>query len=154
MLLQVIAGASGVSVVLSLIFLGAQARELARQTRLNNRIAAAAGMHDSTQLLHDVCRIFVQRPDLRAYFYEGKECPRSGKRRAEVLSIVEMLADAIDYGLMVVELSPDTASYEDWHAYALSMAKVSPVLRDWLGRHNEWYKTYKRLLAGNGHDLG
>jgi hypothetical protein len=146
-ILQIIAGLSGISVVLSLLFLARQTSELARQTKLNNRIGTLGGMSDALERLHSVQGIFTDKPGLRPYFYEGKQYPRYGRRQGELLNIAEMIADAIDYGLIVVDLMPGTAEHEGWRNYAIFMVESSPVLRSVLNHHLDWFPAYKRLIT-------
>jgi hypothetical protein len=104
-------------------------------------------MYNSLSLEHSIQRIFTDRPELRAYFYEGKEYPRQGEQRAALLNIAEMLADAIDYGLMFEELSPEAVELQGWRDYAVSMTQTSPVLRDYMAQYPEWIPMYTRLVA-------
>jgi hypothetical protein len=108
MILEIITAISGISVVLSLIFATGQTRELTKQTKLNNHIETLGSMHDSLEMLHEIQAILIDKPELRPYFYKSKPCPSKGQRRKVVINIAEMLADTIDYGLMVVQLMPGT----------------------------------------------
>ena len=145
--MQIITAVSGISVVLSLLFVARQTRELARQTKLNNRIGTLGSMHDSLEMLHEIQAIFTDKPELRSYFYDAKPCPSRGRRREALINIAEMLADTIDYGLMVVKLMPGTEEYAGWVHYALSMVQSSPTLRDHINENPEWYLEYWRLIA-------
>jgi hypothetical protein len=146
-IIQIITGLSGISVVLSLLFLARQTSELARQTKLNNRIGTLGGMSDALERLHSVQGIFTNKPGLRPYFYEGKQCPQHGRRQGELLNIAEMLADAIDHTLNVVDLMPNRPEDEGWRNYAVFMVESSPVLRSVLNYHLDWFPAYKRLIA-------
>jgi hypothetical protein len=145
--MQIITALSGISVVLSLLFVARQTRELTRQTRLNNRIGTLGSMHDSLEMLHEIQAIFTDRPELRPYFYGGKPCPRRGHRREMLVNIAEMLADTIDYGLMVVKLMPGTEEYEGWLNYALFMMQSSPALREHVDENPDWYLAYRRIIV-------
>ncbi|MGB7964269.1 MAG: hypothetical protein WCF12_15100 [Propionicimonas sp.] len=50
------------TVVVSLLFVGWQSREIARQTRIANQTAGAAGLRDSLSHLHSVVQIFIEYP--------------------------------------------------------------------------------------------
>jgi hypothetical protein len=79
--------------------------------------------------------------------YEGKPCQRRRRHRDTVINIAEMLADTIDYGLMVVQLMPGTEEYEGWLHYALFMNQSSPTLREHVNENQEWYLAYWRRLV-------
>ena len=133
--------------MLSLLFLARQTSELAKQTRLSNQIGTLTSTHDASDLVHDVQAIFTDKPELRSYFYDGKQCPRRGKRRAIVLNLAEMMTDAIDYGLMVASLIPDTKEYDGFRDYALFMMQSSPAVNDLVYDHPEWYLAYHEVIA-------
>jgi hypothetical protein len=146
-LIQIITGLSGISVTLSLLFLARQTSELAKQTKLNNRIGTLGGMSDALERLHAVQAILTDKPELRPYLYHGKQPPQRGRRLGELLNIAEMIADAIDYGLIVVDLMPGTAEHEGWRDYAVFIAENSPIVASMLGDHSNWFPAYKRLIA-------
>jgi hypothetical protein len=104
-------------------------------------------MHDAVEILHGVQEIFTAKPELRAYFYDGKPCPNRGSRRASLMNIAEMLADGIDFGLMVIDLMPGTEEYDGWRDYALSIMQTSPTLKELINEHPEWYLAYGKLIA-------
>jgi hypothetical protein len=147
MIIQIITAISGASVVLSLLFLARQTNELARQTRLSNQIGTLTGTHDALELLHDIQGIFTDKPELRSYFYDGRKCPRRGRQRAVILNLAEMMADAIDYGLMVVSLIPDTKEYDGFRSFAVFMMQSSPAVHDLVNDHPEWYLAYQEVIA-------
>ena len=107
-------------------------------------------MSDALERLHSVQGVFTDKPGLRPYFYGAKQYPQHGRRQGELLNIAEMLADAIDYGLIVVDLMPGTSEHEGWRNYALFMVESSPVLRRVLNHHLDWFPAYKRLIAEKG----
>jgi hypothetical protein len=50
-----------------------------------------------------------------------------------------MIADAADYGLMVLEIAPQVERYEGWRDYAEFLTTNSPVVRQVLRDHPIWY---------------
>jgi hypothetical protein len=51
---------------------------LAWQTKKSNVLAGAAVITNAMTYDREVDKVMLQYPRLRAYFYEGKRCPRRG----------------------------------------------------------------------------
>jgi hypothetical protein len=66
---------SVVAVVVSVLLLAWQSHSVAAQTKLQNQIAVSTAGDGALALLHSVMRIFLEDPDLRAYFYGGETPP-------------------------------------------------------------------------------
>jgi len=90
--------------IFSVVLLAWQTRSVAEQTRISNSIAAAAVTGDSANRLRAILELFVQYPELRAYFYENKPYPRRGSQRRRVLSIAETFADCLETGLFAYQV--------------------------------------------------
>ncbi|WP_405523458.1 hypothetical protein OG426_09620 [Streptomyces canus] len=130
---------ASIGVFSSLLLSAWQARELARQTAINNGIAAASAIYNSIERLHQVDGLIAADPLIDAYFYGGRGLPSETESQARVLVIARMLADTIDYGLMITALIPDTGSYEGWRDYALEMRRSSPALVHMVNAHPSWW---------------
>lgn len=131
-------------VVASLVFVALQTRELSRQTRANNRIAVTTGMYNALERSHQLDFFLAEQPQLRAYLYEGLPCVESDANFPVVATLAEVLADVIDYGLMVAELLPGTEQYIGWGLYATHAVDNSPHLRQHLAERPEWYPQLSR----------
>ncbi|MFJ1975540.1 hypothetical protein ACIO93_43905 [Streptomyces sp. NPDC087903] len=137
--LDLFGGIASIGVISSLLVSAWQARELARQTATNTGIAAASAMYNSIERLHYVDGCIAADPSIGTYFYGGRSLPSEADSRAHVLVIARMLADTLDYGLMITKLIPDTGSYDGWRDYALEMRRSSPALV-WVVRdHPSWW---------------
>lgn len=128
------------TVVISLLFLGWQSREVARQTRIANQTAGAAGLRDSLTHLHSVIQIFIERPELRPYFYGGMDAPTDAEQRAQVDTIAEMLADCMEASLEAGHtLDPFASNLSDWQDYCGHVLASSPVVRSLVREHATWF---------------
>lgn len=115
------------TLVASLLFLGWQSRSVARQTRIANQTAVVACRFDALTLLQSVWRIFVEHPELRAYFYDGLEPPDDPLEDARVRTVAEIMADCLHAGL---EAGRRLDPYDgDWTDFRREMLRSSPALR-------------------------
>ena len=91
----VIAGlVSAAALVGSLLFLARQTGESVHQSLVANELAGARAMAQSYEIADRVIAYFVDYPELREYFYEGVELPEDSTKRARVLAVAELMADA------------------------------------------------------------
>jgi len=70
-----------VGVIASVSLLALQARTLAQQAKIGNAIARATVINNASSNLHQIFQIFIERPELRPYFYESKAPPLRGYKR-------------------------------------------------------------------------
>src|SRR4051812_15989036 len=68
--------ASAVLLPAALLFAGLQWRETARQTDRAASAADAAVYQSIAQQFFEINRMFVERPELHAYFYDGMPTPQ------------------------------------------------------------------------------
>ncbi len=138
-----------VGLVFSVILLSFQTRAVARQTKISNSIAAMSAIRDSTTDLREIYSFFIDRPELRPYFYGAKPCPQWGRTRARVLTIAEMLADALESGHLATQLAPASESHDDWIDYCKSMLRTGPAFADLVRRYPAWWPRLHRLLGAD-----
>ena len=143
-----IGGLLGLAVSVALLAL--QTRAVVKQTTISNSIAGMGALRDSTTDLREIFAIFIDRPELRAYFYDGKLCPSRGRDRARVLTIAEMLADALETSHLATRLAPSSESHEDWIGYCHYMLHASPSVANLVRQHPEWWPILSRLQLGSG----
>jgi len=139
MFVQIVTLVGTVGVIASLLFAGLQSREIARQTRIQNAIAGAGGKVSTNDLLHSILRIFVDHPELRSYFYDGRSVPTDETTRGRVLTVAEMFADVFDTALLTTSLIDATDSYESWRQGATYFMRQSPALAAIVNDHGEWF---------------
>lgn len=131
----------------SVVLLALQTREATKQTKISNNIAAATALMEllgSVREAHGL--VFLEHPELRAYFYDDKRCPRRGRRRAQVLTTADMLADCLDTALLVSALVPGRAAYEEWVSFSRYILGHSPVIAALVSKHPDWWCALAQLL--------
>ena len=136
--------------IVSVVLLTWQTRAVARQAEITNSISAAEALNDALSGLRDVYRIYIDRPNIKAYFYANKALPRGASRRVRVLTLAEMLADCLETGLITTFLLRSAQSSEDWRNYCRFLLDHSPALRCLLRRHPDWWP---HLVAVTTHSL-
>jgi len=134
-----------IGLIASVMLLAWQTRAVAQQTKISNAIAGASILEATTSQLREVFLVFVERPGLRAYFYESKRVPSGSQRRSRVIATAEILGDALEAGLVMKRLVPTTESLEDWAEYARQMLTTSPILHKLSRQHPEWWPELARL---------
>lgn len=153
MLAETVATVAMVTALGSLVFAGLQSRELANQTRLSNQLASTSTMRDAVRHLDEFLSVFIDRPELRVFFYGGTAPPPDGLERARVDTLAELLADSIEASLQAaLELrSFASANQADWELYATYMFQNSPALRQ-IVRQWDWWPNLDGLLKSIGLD--
>lgn len=129
-----------------------QTLHLARQTehlvRDEDRSARAtrAGVYQSlVQLMIDIDRIYIDRPELRCYFYDGADEPEDLLARSRVSALAETYADLMDNFLTQAQHLPEHLS-GPYSAYFEDLARSSPAIRRFWRENREWYPEEMRQL--------
>jgi len=136
-----------VGVVGSLAFSGWQTRQLARQTETQNAIAMATIVHNTADRLNATYRVFVDYPELRAYFYDGAPSPATGPERARALTVAEMLGDVLDALLYTTSKFAARGEYDDWIDYIEHILDQSPTLTRLILEHPKWWPQIENILT-------
>src|SRR3954466_6839794 len=92
--------ASSAGVIIALIALAIalwQSTLIRRQVSHNENLNRAQLHQRIAQLFIEVDVFFVNNPQLRPYFYEGRPVPRTSRKRAQVTATAEMFADLAEY---------------------------------------------------------
>jgi len=77
--------------------------------------------------LRDLDVFFVDRPELRPYFYENKRLPRNKRKQAQLSAAAEMLVDLAE---SVIACGPGLGPMAvDWHKYFAFLYRNSEALR-------------------------
>lgn len=118
--------------------------------------------------MHDIHKLFIEKPELRAYFYEGKEKPTAYDdpiRYAEVSQAAEMLCDFFHQVILELETVPaDDRNYksemyrdlaEGWTSYIKDVYKRSPAFREHYRKNRSWYTSSlaMKIFAAADHEL-
>lgn len=137
---SIVAGILGILIsTVSVLFLARQTRAVARQTEIANAIAGTTVLKGATDGLREVFRTFLDRPNLRAYFYEGRKCPTRGRDRVRVLTLAEALGDVLEVGLLATRLIPSAESTDDFRNYCRDILAGSPTLVDMTRAYPDWW---------------
>jgi hypothetical protein len=90
-----------------------------------------------TEHVDGVAKVFVEFPEMRPYFHAGEEAKgTTDLQRAEAIAVY--LSNAMDF--VFVHLGKiDDAGKAAWERYFAYVFQNSPVLRDFLEEHKDWY---------------
>ncbi|MCX5048262.1 MULTISPECIES: hypothetical protein [unclassified Streptomyces] len=130
---------ASMGVVVSLLVSAWQTRELSRQTAINNGVAGAAAIYNGMERLHHIEGMIAAQPEMYDYFYGSADLPTEETVRARVLVLTGMLADTVNYGLMINALNPELKGYGGWRAFALRLRESSPALVHVVTEHPLWW---------------
>lgn len=132
--------------IVSLGLLTWQTRTVASQTKISNALAGTTALVETAAALREIVTLFIDRPDLRSYFYDGKALPRWEAQRNRVLSVAEMFGDALEDGLIVTRLVSAAESQDDWMGYCRDMLRSGPALAQSVRSHPHWWPQLFHML--------
>lgn len=130
--------AGTIGILGALIFAALQTRALRHQLSLSNTQNARATSLEQAALdiqlmerIIEVDHVFIEHPDLREYFFEGRRTPSTNPDRARVLAVADLIMDVADsvasvrrHGHMLDE------DYEAWKGALHGYFAESPAMRD------------------------
>jgi hypothetical protein len=124
------------AVIVSIRTAQAQMGYMAAQTRVMTRDRSLSNV-----LTLD--RVFLDHPELRPYFYEGKDLEVSDPLYPKVEAVADMHLDVYGYNLDYRLVFPDDyRSPESYKRYIRSRLALSPVMRRRLEKKAEWFSPY------------
>jgi hypothetical protein len=130
--------------IVSVILLGLQVREMAKQSRHGARATLASVYQAMNDNMLQIYRLFIDRPSLRPYFYAAQELTdESPEERERVEATAELFIAFIDNVLTQMPLLPSNLA-EPWRTYFRSVTTSSPVLCEFWKRRREWYSAEMR----------
>jgi len=110
------------------------------QTRKVAKSVAANILHSTANQVITLDRLFVEKPELRPYFYNCKPLDDKDDKSTQVQATAELMLDVFD---VVADQSKDFAEYyerpEAWDTWIIDMFGTSPVLRDKFQQSSDWY---------------
>lgn len=125
--------------IISLLLLAKQTRDVSKQVQASNTLNATHGLDQTLQSLRDIYFKMMERPGMRAYFYDNKPCPNGGEERERVLLLAEVFADMLADGLNVTNRIPGTVSHDGWSEYCRFILANSSVMRSLISEHPNWW---------------
>jgi hypothetical protein len=119
------------AVVVSVLVLAYQARELAAHTKVANDVAGVETHRELMRHWKSILDVFIEYPELHPQYYGKATAPASASDGVRLTMIAEQQADWLEAGLLT---SRGLGSYEsdfggEWEDYAASCVASSPVLR-------------------------
>jgi hypothetical protein len=132
--------------IVSLVLLGLQVREMTKQSSHGVRATLASVYQAMNDNMLQINRLFIDRPLLRPYFYGEQELTdESPEERERVEATAELFINFTDNVLTQMPLLPSNLA-EPWRTYFGSVTTSSPVLREFWQRRREWYSEEMRAL--------
>lgn len=125
---------------------------LALQSRHSARLAEAGSLRNSMLHLAQVEGVFLDRPDLRAYFHDGKSLPADKAVRARVLTIAGTLADCLESAIFEAHTFA-REDEQDWRENARIYLANSPTLRSVVAEHERWWPSVAEELWNVQHGV-
>jgi hypothetical protein len=125
--------------IVSLMFLAQQTKAVSEQVRASNVINGTNGLDTCLNNVREIYFKMLEFPGMRAYFYDDKPCPDEDEERERVLIMAEMLADALETGLMATRRIQETESFDDWRDYCRFLLEHSPAMRSTIVEHPKWW---------------
>jgi hypothetical protein len=87
--------------------------------------------------LRDLDAFFVDRPELRPFFYENRRLPRNKREQARLSATSEMIVDLAE---SVIACGPGLGALAiDWHKYFAFIYRNSEALRKYWDEYSYYY---------------
>lgn len=142
-----VVGAIGaLATAISVIYLALQTGEARKASDLANRLAALAAFDRLTDLALQADSFFIERPELRKYFYSGED-HRSADRvdQERITAVAEFMSDFMENALVHEDFLKDL-TISSWRAYYYSLVRESPAIREFLHTNGDWYDPSVKAL--------
>jgi hypothetical protein len=134
-LISIVAG------LLSLVFFYRQTREIAIQTQHSQESLQSAAYQAIANHEMDVDRLFIERPNLRPYFFGGREISETNPDYARAESIADYDLDFIDSAQSQLKyLKNPEIDMNAWQQFFDDSFTNSPILCKRLLKLANWYK--------------
>jgi hypothetical protein len=142
-----IGGLAGV--IASVGLLALQTRTLVKQTKISNAIAGTTVISNATSNLRQIFQIFIERPELQPYFYESKDPPLRGHKRARIIMAAVILGDIFEDGLVAHRLLPTSRTSDAWARYCGLVLTTSPIMNEIMQRNPNWWPELREAAVRN-----
>jgi len=148
----IISVGSFVTVCITLVFLVLQNRIIVAQTRYASQSVESNVFSTVTGQNLGTDDIFLRFPELRPYFYLGKDISAGDPLSERVKAVAEYLLDYYDSQTTQLKKYPGIWRYEkgSWEANISDMFAWSPVLCRYLEANKEWYDDDLMILKTAG----
>jgi hypothetical protein len=139
--------AATIAVVISVLVLALQARELAKQSRISNQVAAVQADRDVIGLMARTSDVFIRYPELRGEFFD-QEPQLSSHADARLRTIADQHADMLETLIDTTrKLGPYAFKQEEALAFANDTLASSTHLRAMIRESPGWWPPLEELVA-------
>jgi hypothetical protein len=131
---------SAIATAVSLIYLARQTGAARTEADLAVRVSLLNAHDALTDRAMNINQIFIEHPELRAFFYDNQPLPEDAEPRLvqRTTAVAEHIADFIENALLHRQtLGP--AANDVWEEYCIYLVCQSPTLRSYLTEHIHWY---------------
>lgn len=123
-----------------------------RQLRRNEEAVWATTVEQVHARMHDIHRIFLDKPELRGYFYGGVPAPDPAHNDAELATRASVMAEMVcDYFEQVTWHSrhlPTAQARAGWRIFMTRMFEDSPIMRRHMRANRSMYPDELVRIAG------
>jgi hypothetical protein len=131
---------SSTALVVTVLVLAWQTRQVASATRLASKTAVANAMSDAANNVRAVFEALLEHPELRQYICDGAPMPTEGILRSRAQTLCEMMCDAAEASLEVASQVPGAdQALRGWPDWARWLLDSSPGSRHHVLAHPAWY---------------
>jgi hypothetical protein len=143
------AGVSAVLVPAALWVAARQWREMARQTE-RSVLAIRSSIYQSfASQLQEIALLFVDRPELRKYFYDNCEPPEEEPSATQVRALAAVILDLMDTVVVQVIAIPER-DRDVWFQFFRDLRASSPAIQERWSETAEWYSVDLRQVLDAG----
>jgi hypothetical protein len=136
---------------LSLVYLARQTGAARTEADLAVRVSLLNAHDALTDRAMSINQIFIEYPELRAFFYDDQPLPEDAEPRLvqRTTAVAEHIADFIENALLHRQ-TLGLAANDVWEGYCISLVCQSPTLRSYLTEHIDWYNDEVRRVLTAG----
>lgn len=129
------------TVIISIVFLVRQTREMAMQTKYVVESIKSSIYGSTAPQLLGADELFINCPELRPYFYSGKGITENDVLYNKAIAVAEYLLDFFESALLQIKHFPTVQVWprKQWEAYIIDSFANSPVLCKYLNSTKDWY---------------
>ena len=120
-----------------------------RATFVSGRTLRNSSYRGAADLVLDADHLFLEHPDLRAFFYDGKEVPGDEFSRQLVLAAAEFYLDILE-AIWDHRAEFARSDIDAWREWIHDLLEYSPAMRLIYNGSRDWYPSISDLLTWDG----
>jgi len=128
----------GSSDVLAMVAIVAAILSAIYSYRLSRRAHHASTYYGAIGLLRELDKTFIEYPDTRPYFYDGKPVDGDESSRQRVQAVAELVLDTFEW----IWHRQDVLNAKNevgWQTYIVDTFSSSPALQEYYASYAPWY---------------